>query len=116
MHIAKVLERLGIADEVNAKSVFVFTGQPGQPAESPGDAVAKGKAEVALHQLQELMAVPGIEIVGPFPSELQENFTFAAAIGVNARQREAGAALIQFLRTPEAAVVIRAKGMEPVAP
>src|SRR3954468_208530 len=70
-HIAKVLERLGIADEVNSKSVIVTTGHPGQVAESPGEAVAKGAAEIALHQLQELMAVPGIDIAGPFPGELQ---------------------------------------------
>jgi len=115
-HIVKVLERLGIADEVNPKSVIVTTGHPGQVAESPGDAVAKGKAEIALHQLQELMAVPGIDIAGPFPGELQGNFVFSAAIGANAKEPEAGKALIEFLRTPDAMGVIRAKGMEPVAP
>jgi molybdate transport system substrate-binding protein len=115
-HIVKVLERLGIAGEVNAKSVIVTTGHPGQVAESPGDAVAKGKAEIALHQLQELMAVPGIDIAGPFPGELQGNFAFTAAIGTNASEPEAGKALIEFLHTRDAMVVIRAKGMEPVAP
>lgn len=115
-HIVKVLERLGITDEVNSKSVMVEAGQPGQVAESAGDALAKGKAEIALHQLQELMAVPGIEIVGPFPGELQGNFTFSAAIGANAKAIEAGKALIEFLRTPDAMRVIKAKGMEPFAP
>ena len=115
-HIVKVLERLGIADEVNAKSVIVNTGHPVQGAESPGDAVAKGKAEIALHQLQELMAVPGIDIAGPFPGELQGSFAFSAAIGTNARETEAGRALIEFLRTPDAMGVIRAKGMEPISP
>jgi len=114
-HIVKVLERLGIADEVNAKSVIINTGHPVQGAESPGDAVAKGQAEIALHQLQELMAVPGIDIAGPFPGELQGNFVFSAAIGTNARETEAGKALIEFLRTPEAMDVIRAKGMEPIS-
>lgn len=115
-HIVKVLERLGITDEVNSKSVMVATGQPGQVAESPGDALAKGKAEIALHQLQELMAVPDIEIVGPFPGELQGGFTFSAAIGTNAKAIEAGKALIEFLCMPDAMHVIRAKGMEPIAP
>jgi molybdate transport system substrate-binding protein len=115
-HIVKVLERLGIADQVNAKSVIVTTGHPGQVAESPGDAVAKGEAEVALHQLQELMAVPGIEIAGPFPGELQGSFAFSAAIGTNSKETDAGKALIQFLRTPEAMALIRTKGMEPIAP
>ena len=115
-HIVKVLERLGIADEVNSKSVIVNTGHPVQGAESPGDAVAKGKAEIALHQLQELMAVPGIDIAGLFPGELQGNFAFSAAIGTNAKETEAGKALIEFLRTPDAMSVIRAKGMEPISP
>lgn len=110
-----MLERLGIADEVNAKSLIVNTGHPVQGAESPGDAVAKGKAEIALHQLQELMAVPGIDIAGPFPGELQGHFAFAAAIGTNAKQTEAATALIEFLRTPDAMRVIRAKGMEPIS-
>ena len=112
-HIARVLTQLGIADEVNAKSVFVTIGHPGQVANSPGEAVATGHAEIALHQRQELMAVPGIEIVGPFPGELQGSFGFSAALGAKTKTSRAGAALIAFLRTPEALKVIRAKGMEP---
>ena len=115
-HIVKVLERLGIATEVSAKSVLVMPGDPGQVAESPGDAVAKGKADIALHQLQELMAVRGIEIVGPFPGNLQGNFTFSAAICASAKDTDGAKALIEFLRTPHARDVIRAKGMEPIAP
>lgn len=115
-HIVKVLDRLGITDEVNSKSVMVAAGQAGQVAESSGDALAKGMAEIALHQLQELMAVPDIEIVGPFPGELQGSFTFSAAIGTNAKAIEAAKALIEFLRTPDAMRVITAKGMQPVEP
>ncbi len=114
-HIVQVLERLGITEEVDAKSVMLNTGSPGQVADSPGDAVAKGKAEIALHQLQELMAVPGLEIVGPFPGDLQGTFDFSAAIGSTAKEVEGGKALIEFLRTPRAMEVIRAKGMEPIA-
>jgi molybdate transport system substrate-binding protein len=114
-HIVDVLERLGITAAVNAKSVFVMTGAPGQPAESPGDAVAKGKAEIALHQLQELMAVPGIEIVGPFPGDLQGRFVFSGAISSTAKSTDAGRTFIEFLRTPHAREVMRAKGMEPAS-
>ncbi len=114
-HIPKVLERLGIADEVAAKSVISSTVRPGPIADSPGYAVANGRAEPALHQLQELLVVPGIEILGPFPDELQETFLFQGAITSSAKEREAGKALINFLRTPDAKVVIKAKGLEPVA-
>jgi molybdate transport system substrate-binding protein len=111
-HIARVLEQLGIAKEVDAKSVIVVTGHPDQVADSPGEAVGKGQAEIALHQLQELLAVPGIEIVGPFPGELQGSFVFSAALGAGSRKTDAGRALVAFLRTPEAMRVIRATGME----
>ena len=83
-------------------------------ANSPGEAVANGKAEIALHQLQELMAVPGIEIVGPFPGELQGNFTFSAALASTSTATEAAKALLGFLHTSQATKAIRAKGMEPV--
>ena len=82
----------------------------------PGQVVAEGKAEIALHQMQELMAVPGIEIVGPLPGDLQETFVFSAGIMAGAREVKAARALIQFLRTPEARAVIKAKGMELAIP
>lgn len=115
-HIVEVLERLGIAAEVNAKSVFVLAGGPGEVADSAGDAVAKGNADVALHQLQELLAVPGIEIVGPFPGDLQGSFTFSAAIGTSTKEGVGANALIKFLRTPHARAVMKTKGMEPIVP
>jgi molybdate transport system substrate-binding protein len=66
--------------------------------------------------LQGLMAVTGIELVGPLPGDLQDTLVFVAAIMANAPQAEAGKALIEFLRTPESAKVIMAKGMEPATP
>ena len=53
-HISMVLERLGFSEEVNAKSVIASTGHPGQVASSPGEAVAKGAAEVALSGRREM--------------------------------------------------------------
>jgi molybdate transport system substrate-binding protein len=112
-HIVKVLARLGIADEVNAKSLI--NEHPEDMSAAPGYMVANGRADLALHQLQELMAVPGIEIIGPFPGELQGEFMFSVALTTGTRQEEPGSKLIEFLRTPEAMAVIRAKGMEPAA-
>jgi len=113
-HIVKVLVRLGIADAVNAKSII--NGHPDDMLAAPGYMVADGRAELALHQLQELMAVPGDDIVGPFPGELQGTFMFSVALTTGTKQAEAGKALIAFLRTPAAMTLIRAKGMEPAAP
>lgn len=110
VHIAKVFERLGISEAVKAKLVFVST--PEQAHTMPGHVVAEGKAEVALHQMQELMAVPGIEIVGPLPGDLQATFVFSAAVITGAHNVKAAKALIAFLRTSEARAVIKAKGMD----
>lgn len=109
MHIAKVLERLGIAEQVIAKSVIVST--PGDERTMPGWLVADGRAEIALHQVQELLAIPGIELVGPFPAELEETFVFSAGILASSSRAAAARQLLDFLRTPEAMAVIRAKGM-----
>jgi len=111
VHIEQVLKRLAILDEVNAKTVAY--GQPRDPEAMPGYKVAVGRADLALHQLQELLAVHGIDIVGPFPKELQGTFIFSAGIITSATDVAAAKALINFLRTPDATAVIRAKGMEP---
>lgn len=114
VHIAKVFERLGISKAVKPKLVYVSTPERAQTM--PGHVVAEGNAEIALHQMQELMAVPGIEIVGPLPGDLQATFVFSAAIMNNASDVKAARALIEFLRTPEARAVIKAKGMGPATP
>jgi molybdate transport system substrate-binding protein len=110
VHFAKVLDRLGIANEMKSKTVF--SKIPGEV----GQVVANGDAEIAVHQIQELISVPGIEIVGPLPGDLQDTIVFSAAIMAGAKETEAGKMLIDFLRTPEAAAAIKAKGMEPATP
>ena len=69
-----------------------------------------------MNQIQELIPVSGIEVVGPFPRELQMNIVFSAAIMTGAKYPEVSRQLIEFLRTPEAVTVIKTKGMEPGAP
>ena len=77
--------------------------------------VANGKAEIGVHQFQVLVSVAGIEIVGPLPGDLQDNIVFAAAIMTGAKNADSED-LVEFLRTPEATEVIKAKGMEPATP
>ena len=78
-----------------------------------GELVARGEAEMAVQQIPELLAVRGIQYVGPFPPELQNFTIFTAGVLTGARQPEAAKALIDFLSTPAAARVFKAKGMEP---
>jgi molybdate transport system substrate-binding protein len=110
IHFAKVLDRLGIANEMKPKTVFPpKTGLDGV-------LVANGEAEIAVNQFQVLRQVAGIEIVGPLPGDLQDTIVFSAAIMGGTKNAEASKALVDFLRTPEAAAVIKAKGMEPATP
>ena len=109
IHFAKVLDRLGIASEMKSRTIFPKSGFPGDP-------VANGEAEIGVGSLQGLIAIAGIEIVGPLPGDLQDTLVFVAAIMASAKQTEAGKSFIDFMRTPESAKAIRAKGMEPATP
>ena len=107
MHFAGVIERLGIAEQVKAKAVR-------QPGGLIGELVAAGKAEIAIQQIPELLAVPGIELVGPLPAEIQLVTVSTAGLFAGTKQAEAAQSFIQFLVTPAAAQVMQAKGLEPV--
>ena len=109
-HITRVAERLGISSELDSKTVIASIAKP------PGRLVADGEAELALHQLQELMAVPGIDIVGPFPGELQGTFMFSAGIAKGAQGNEGAKALVAFLQSAASKESIKAKGMAPAGP
>jgi molybdate transport system substrate-binding protein len=112
IHFIKVLDRLGIANEMKSKTVFP---NPKAPAEV-GVLVAKGEAEIGVHIIVELISVAGIDLVGPLPGDLQNTIVFSAAIMSGAKDATAAKALVNFLRTPEAVAVIKAKGMEPANP
>lgn len=91
-HLAEVLQRLGIAREVNAKTRF---GKGGAVA----DFVASGEIELAVHQISEILAVKGVRLVGPLPADLQK-FTVYSAV---ARTPSPGvAAFIDHLTSPGA--------------
>lgn len=107
IHFSRMLERMEIANEVKAKTVFLPKAGP------VGVLAANGEAEIAVHQLQELIPVAGIDIVGPLPDELQDVLVFAAAVMAGAADAAAAQSLVDFLRSPEAVMVIKAKGMDP---
>jgi molybdate transport system substrate-binding protein len=109
LHLASVMERLGIAAQMKTKTVFAEP--PGPNATTPASLVATGRADIALHQIQELIAVRGVDVVGPLPTELQQTFTFSAAIVRGGADMAAARTLIAFLQTPHSRGVILAKGM-----
>ncbi len=106
IYFSKLIERLGIAEQVNAKAVR-------RPGGLIAELVAAGEAELAVQQVPELLAVPGIELLGAFPPELQNNSVLSAGVFADSKQPQAAQALIEFLATPGAARVFIAKGFEP---
>lgn len=106
LHFARVIERLGIADAVNRKTRWQAGGLTGELA-------ARGEVEMAVQLMSELKAVDGgIDIVGPFPAELQQHVVMVAGVGAAAREPEAAAALIAALTSERTKPVIESKGME----
>jgi molybdate transport system substrate-binding protein len=112
VHLARVLQQLGIAEAVRDK--LVLSSTPQDALTLPGARVAAGRAEIALHQMQELKAVAGLVIVGPLPDDLQEVFVFSAAIVKGTKPESGAQGLVDFLLTAAARDAIHTIGMTPV--
>jgi molybdate transport system substrate-binding protein len=105
-YVLKTFERLGITDAMKAKTKP--QGSPAQIAPS----VANGDAELGVFLINVLIA-SGVELVGAFPAELQQELAFTAAVAADSKEADASGAFIHFLTTPAATAVIKAKGMNP---
>ena len=103
----KLFPRLGIADQIKGKSQRIVS-------ERVGTVVARGDAEIGFQQISELLPIPGLDYVGPLPSEAQEVTVFAAGVATGAKNPEAARELIQFLASPVTVPAIRKAGLEPV--
>ena len=106
-YVPVLLERLGIAREMRSKTVTREGGYIGR-------VVAAGEAEIAIQQIVELLAVPGVDLVGALPDEIQKVFPTAAAIFSASKQPAAAEGLLRFLLAPAAVPVFREKGLEAV--
>lgn len=108
IHFRNVIERLGIAQEVNAKAKLMKG--------TLSEFVIENEAEIAITQPMEILAEPSYDLVGWLPEELQDhkNFTWAVAITAKAKEPAAAQAMVQFLSSPTAARVIKKRGMKPV--
>lgn len=106
---SEMFKKLGIENEMKDKARMI-------PATPVGEIVAHGDAEIGFQQISELKPVPGIDIVGPLPADLQKITVFSAGIATASKEPEAGKALIKFLTSPAAAVEITKSGLDPIPP
>jgi len=106
IYIDKLLERLGIADQIRPKAKLKKGGHV-------ADLIVSGEAELGVHQISEIVAVKGAALVGPLPTEIQNTTIYAAGLSAAAQNKEAAQALIKMFSGPEAAAVLKSKGMDP---
>ena len=106
LYVAELLTRLGLAAEMEEKTVFAI----GRPV---GEVVASGEAEIGMQQIIENQPVKGAHLVGPLPRELVNYVMYSAGFAPSAAGSAAARAFVEFLGSREAVGIIRAKGMEP---
>lgn len=106
MYFPRLVERLGLTEQVRHKVVT-------QPGGLIGPLLLARKADIGFQQISELMAVPGIEVVGPLPAELQATFESSAGMFADSPHQQAAQSLLDFFAKPAAASLFKAKGLEP---
>ena len=106
IYLDGLFQRLGIADAVRAKAVLV-------PGGLSAERVVSGEAELAIQQISELLSVAGASFVGPLPEDIQNYTTYGAAVSAQSQAKQAAASFLATLASPDAAAVIRSKGMTP---
>jgi molybdate transport system substrate-binding protein len=104
VYLSGLFERLGIAEELKPK----LTQTP--PGVFVGELIARGEFEIGFQQVPELLAVAGIDLVGPLPREIQAITVFSGGIPVAAEEPENAKALLKFLTSPQVAAVKRKAG------
>ena len=105
VHFAKVLEKLGIANDMKAKTILV-------PGAQAAEVVSRGEAELGVAMASEIVPIAGAQLVGPLPAELGMSLVFSAGMGPASKDPAAAKALIQFVTGPAVAAVLKAKGMD----
>ena len=105
IYLTQLFQRMGIAAQIAPKAVLV-----------PGGLVAQrlvsGEADLALHQISEILAVPGVTLVGPIPAVVQNYTVYAGGLAATSADLPAARALLELLAGERAKTVLKDKGME----
>ncbi|MCZ8294053.1 MAG: substrate-binding domain-containing protein [Hylemonella sp.] len=107
IYLDGLFQRMGIAEAVRAKAVLV-------PGGLVADKLVSGEADLAIHQISEILPVQGAQLVAPLPEAIQNYTTYAGAVSARSSHPQAALAFLANLTGTEAAKTIRAKGMQPV--
>ncbi|HEX4328518.1 MAG TPA: substrate-binding domain-containing protein [Burkholderiales bacterium] len=105
-HVMRAFEKLGIADALKAKTTLV-------PTDTVSERVAAGQDELGIGIIANIVSVPGVELIGPFPAELQFNIVFSGATAKNSAHPQAARDILKLLTSPKAKEIIAARGMQP---
>lgn len=106
IYMIGVLERLGIADVMKPKTVAF------KQRSERFEAVARGDVEIGFNQISEIIAAPGVDLVGPLPAPIQNFTLFTGGIVATSKEQEAAKALIRFISSPAAQVTWKTKGFD----
>ena len=105
VYLVKLFEKMGIADQIKPKAKLKKGGYV-------ADLIVSGEAELGVHQISEIVPVKEVVLIGPLPKEIQNTTTYAAGLGAHAKDKDAAAAFIKYLSGPDAAAVLKSKGMD----
>jgi molybdate transport system substrate-binding protein len=108
-YMLSLLDRLGIADAVKAKAIFT------EPGQRVGLVIADGRAEIGVQQITELLAMSGIDYVGPLPPALQTTIIYATARSANAKEPAAANEFVKFLSSKAVVPSARKMGLDPAS-
>src|SRR5882757_7179201 len=103
---AKLIERMGIASDINARAVII-------PQGFTAERLVAGEADLAVQQISELKQVGGIEVIGPIPHQLQTPAVFSAGRMTTSPRAAQSDRLLRYLASPEVAPALRESGLDP---
>ena len=106
IYMLVLFERLGIAAEMKDRTVTF------KQRSERFEAVARGDVEIGFNQVSEILAAPGVDLVGPLPPAIQHYTLFTAAIVASSREQDASRVFLRFVSSAEAKAVMKAKGFE----
>ena len=104
IYVAGLLKKLGIAEEIKPKERLQSGGHVAEK-------VASGEAEIAIHQISEILPVKGVTLAGPLPEEIQNYTIYAAGLSATSGDPKAAQMWIDYLKSPAAATAIEGRGM-----